>query len=124
MLPFNVQFKTGLPVYEQVIYAVDKALVAGQLESGDPFPSVRKLSKELKISPNTAQKVVYTLKQDGLLEVVPGIGTVVSHNYSPSKKDCSKLLGEKIEILVVEAKKLNLSLVQVIKSIEKHWKEL
>ena len=110
MLPFAIQFRPGQPVYEQVIYAVHKAIVTGQIKPGDPFPSVRQLSKELKINPNTAHKVVAHLKQDGLLVVEPGRGTFVSQNHLPSESDRTDLLGDKIEVLVVEAKKLGMTI--------------
>ena len=103
MLPFAVQFKPGQPVYEQVIFAVHKALVTGQLKSGDAFPSVRALSKELKINPNTALKVVAHLKQDGLLVVQPGRGTFISETLVPSEHDREArpvVLGEIIEAYV------------------------
>ena len=51
---------------------------AGQLQAGDRFPPVRVLSQELKINPNTAQKVLTTLVERGLVEVHPGIGTTVA----------------------------------------------
>ena len=78
MIPFRVAFKPGASLYEQVVYAAKKALVSGQLRAGDPFPSVRMLSAELKINPNTAHKVVTQLLNEGLLEVMPGTGTVVA----------------------------------------------
>ena len=58
MIPFRVAFEPGIALYEQVVYAAKKAVVSGQLRAGDPFPSVRELSKTLKINPNTAHKVV------------------------------------------------------------------
>ncbi len=124
MLPFAIQFRPGLPVYEQVIYAVHKALVTGQIKPGDPFPSVRQLSKELKINPNTAHKVVAYLKQDGLLEVEPGRGTFVSRNHLPSESDRTDLLGDKIEVLVVEAKKLGIARESVQGALDRHWEKL
>src|SRR5436305_974798 len=54
MLPFSIDLKAGLPVAEQILFAVKKAVVGGQLVAGDKFPSVRVLSQELKINPNTA----------------------------------------------------------------------
>ena len=58
MIPFRVTFRAGAPLYEQVVYASVKAMVCGQLRPGDAYPSVRVLSRELKINPNTAHKVV------------------------------------------------------------------
>ena len=55
-----------------------RAVVSGQLRAGDRFPSVRALSQELKVNPNTAQRIVALLVEAGLLAVEPGIGTVVT----------------------------------------------
>ncbi|HZP60561.1 MAG TPA: GntR family transcriptional regulator, partial [Opitutaceae bacterium] len=73
MLPFTVEFRPGEPVYEDVMYAVKKAALSGQLAAGERFPSVRTLSQELKINPNTAHKVVAALVTEGILTVQPGI---------------------------------------------------
>ena len=78
MIPFRVPFRTGISLFEQIVYASKKAMVSGQMRPDDPFPSVRTLSKELKINPNTAHKIVAHLVSEGLLETRPGIGTVVA----------------------------------------------
>jgi GntR family transcriptional regulator len=124
MLPFRVELKTGLPVYEQVVYAVKKALVTGQLLSGETFPSVRTLSQELKMNPNTAHKVVMTLVSEGLLEVKPGIGTVVAQALTATRGQRSLILNEEVERLVVEAKNLSLDLKEVLEAVKKHWNGL
>jgi GntR family transcriptional regulator len=124
MLPFAVHFKPGLPPYEQVVYAVTKAIVTGQLNPGDKFPSVRVLSQELRINPNTAHKVVAVLVNQGLLEVKPGIGTVVAHTPMSSPEQRSHLLKQEVERLVVEAKRLSLDLKDVLKSVQQHWNHL
>ena len=123
MLPFHIQFKTGMPVYEQVVFAVKKAIVSGQLKPGDRFPSVRQMSQELKINPNTGHKIVAALIQENLLEVMPGIGTLVSKNVPSSREQKKELLGEPLEQLVVEAKKLSLSLEDVEEALRNHWKK-
>jgi GntR family transcriptional regulator len=123
MMPFTVQFKSGQPVYEQVIFAVHKALVTGQMKVGDAFPSVRALSKDLKINPNTALKVVAHLKQDGLLVVEPGRGTFIGERLVPSEEDRDALLGTSVEALVVEARKLQLTLDEVITAVRGKWEE-
>ena len=78
MPQFSISLRSGVPIYEQVIYAVTRAIVNGEMQPGDPFPSVRALSQELKINPNTSHKIVAALIERGLLAVRPGIGTVVS----------------------------------------------
>ena len=121
MIPFRVQFQPGLPLYEQVVYAAKKASLAGQLRAGDPFPSVRAMSTALKINPNTAHKVQQNLMAEGLLEVLPGIGTVVSKRPVSTRAEKNELLQEELEQLVVEAKKLGLELNEVQKALAEHW---
>jgi len=124
MIPFRVSFQPGISLYEQVVYAAKKAMVSGQMRPGDPFPSVRTLSKELKINPNTAHKVIAQLISANLLETHPGVGTVVAALPEPTVQERTRLLGEEIEALVVEAKKLGLELDDMTASVVEHWKRL
>jgi GntR family transcriptional regulator len=124
MIPFRVDFRPGISLYEQVVYAAKKAMISGQMRPGDSFPSVRVLSKELKINPNTAHKVVTQLMAAGLLEARPGIGTVVAELPEARKIERTQLLGHEIEQLAVEAKKLGIPLAEVVASISEHWKKL
>ena len=124
MLPFSVSFKPGLSVHEQVVYAVKKACVTGQLRPGDPFPSVRSLSQDLRINPNTAHKVVGTLVGEGLLDVRPGIGTMVARAPAATRGQRRALLGEETERLVVEARKLSLELQEVLDAVRDRWERL
>ena len=124
MFPFRVELKPGLPVYEQVVYAVQKAVVKGQLKPGTRFPSVRQLSQELRINPNTAHKIVAHLTSEGLLQVQPGIGTVVQKPPRASSGDRSALLKDDLEHLVVEAKGLSITLSEITRALEQHWEKI
>jgi GntR family transcriptional regulator len=124
VLPFTVEFRLGEPVYEQVMYAVKKAVMSGQLEPGARFPSVRVLSQELKINPRTAHKIVAALTDEGVLAVQPGIGTVVMASTNGSSQDKTALLNDEVERLVVEADRLGLNEDQVIAALRKHWRKL
>jgi GntR family transcriptional regulator len=124
MLPFNVQFTQGRPVYEQVLFAAKKAIVRGQLKPGDPFPSVRVLSQELRINPNTAQKVSARLREEGLIEVKPGLGSVITENARALKSRKNELLEQELERLVVEAKQLKLTEQDLHDAIRNHWENL
>ena len=124
MLPFTVELRMGASVYEQLVYAVQRAIVSNQLSPGDRFPSIRMLSQELRINPNTAQKVVTRLVDQGLLAVQPGVGTVVARLPEPSPKERSVLLVHEVEQLVVEARRLSLTLDQVVDAVQRHWTRL
>jgi GntR family transcriptional regulator len=124
MLPFQLHFKTGIPAYEQVVYAVKKAIISGALKPGDRFPSVRAISQELRINPNTAHKVVAALVNEWLLEVRPGIGTIVAEVRPSTRQQRRELLGSEVERVVVEARNLQLGIQDVIEAIEQHWNRL
>lgn len=124
MIPFRVELRPGLPLHEQVAYAARRAIVSGQLRAGVAFPSVRALSRELKINPNTAHKVVGQLVAEGLLAPKPGIGTVVCAVPEATKGARAELLDEPLERLVVEAKRLGVGLEDVTEALERHWKRL
>ena len=124
MIAFRSTFRPGVPVYQQVVYAAKKAIIAGQMHPGDRFPSVGTLSQELKINPNTAHKVVTQLISDGLLEAHPGRGTVVADLPASTARERTQLLKGELEALVVEAKRLQIDLGDVQAALSEHWERL
>ena len=121
MLPFSISLRPGTPIHEQVVYAVRRAVVTGQMRAGDPFPSVRALSQALKINPNTAHKIVGTLTEEGLLAVRPGIGTVVAESRAGGSAARRDVLEQDAERLVVEARRAGVPLKDVMAAIRRHW---
>ncbi len=124
MLPFPISLVPGESPYRQVVYAATKAVVSGVLPSGSPFPSVRELSQALKINPNTAHKVVAELVRNGVLEVLPGVGTVVATGAESSAAEKRALLSKPVEQLVVEAMRLGLEEQDVVQAVASRWREL
>ena len=124
MIPFRISFESGVPVHEQLAFAARKAIVSGQLRPGDPFPSVRALSKAMKIHPNTAHKVITQLTAEGLLGVRPGIGTVVLEAPASTRGERGRLLGREVEQLAVEAKRLGLTIDDLHAAIDEQWRRL
>jgi GntR family transcriptional regulator len=124
MIAFRLTLQPGLPVYLQIVYAAKKAIIMGQMRPGDRFPSVRTLSQELKINPNTAHKVVTQLIADGLLEVHPGRGTLVVELPPSTARARAQLLKVQLEALVIEAKRLQMDLGDVQAALSEHWKRL
>lgn len=124
MIALRLTFQPGVPLYQQVVYAAKKALISGQMRPGERFPSVRSLSQELKINPNTAHKVITQLISEGLLEAHPGLGTVVAKLPASSARERSQLLRGELEALVVEAMKLKMNLAEVQQALLDHWQRL
>jgi GntR family transcriptional regulator len=124
MLPFAVTLRPGESPYRQIVYAATKAVVSGELTPGSPFPSVRELSQALKINPNTAHKVIAALVRDCLLEVRPGVGTVVSTGRRATAAERRALLSSEVEQLVVEARRLGLTRTDIVTAVADRWATL
>jgi GntR family transcriptional regulator len=119
MLPFTVKLLDGSPVSDQLVLAVRKAILTGQLAKGEEFPSVRTLSQELRISPTTAHKVVAELKDQGYLASRPGIGMVITIPTLPSRDERIRHLQPACQDLLKEAVELNLELEDVIEALRR-----
>lgn len=124
MLPFSIELRPGLPVSEQILFAVKRSVVAGQMRPGDKFPSVRVLSQELRINPNTAHKVVAALVREGVLVTTPAVGSIVADPMAGGPRERAELLGADLERLVVEARKLGLSLDELNSGVAAQWRRL
>ena len=121
MLPFPVVIQPGESPVKQVVFAASKAILAGVLRAGDPFPSVREMSEALKLHPNTVQKVVAELARDGFIVVRPGVGTVVTAGPRAPDPDRLRVLDDSVEQLVVEARRLGLGREELVSAVDASW---
>ena len=119
MLPFSLQFQDGVPVSDQILRAVRKAVLTGQLVEGDGFPSVRVMSQALKVSPTTAHKVVSQLKAAGYLASRPGIGMVVTRPTLPVRDERLDLLSPACREILDEAQELDLGYEDVLEAMRR-----
>jgi GntR family transcriptional regulator len=101
---FQVNYKSGKPVYLQLVDQVKSAAATGTLRTGEALPSIRPLAEELRVNRNTIAKAYTELENQGVIETIPGKGCFVKANESPLRKDVRrKLLVEEIDQLVVQA---------------------
>jgi GntR family transcriptional regulator len=101
---FQVDFKSGKPVYLQLVDQVRYAAASGALRPGDPLPSIRPLAEELRVNRNTIAKAYTELESQGVIETVPGKGCFLKENNSPFTKQVrQKLLLTEVDEAVVMA---------------------
>ena len=124
MVPFKFKFTAGESIFDQVVFAAIKSILAGELKAGEAFPSVRALALDLKIHPNTAHKVVQHLIQERWLTMQPGVGTVVAQPPKARAGDRKRLLEDEVEKLVVEALRVGAGLGEVQQAVEDTWTDL
>lgn len=121
--PFRIDLKPGKPISDQLVYAVEKAIISGLLRPGAKFPSIRAISQDLRIHPNTTQKAITVLVDEGFLQVLPGIGTIVSQTL-PAASRSTEAIKSEAESLVLQAKRMRLDLADLQHILEIQWKKL
>jgi len=101
---FQVDFKSGKPVYLQLVDQVRYAAASGSVRPGDPLPSIRPLAEELRVNRNTIAKAYTELESQGVIETIPGKGCFLKENNSPFTKQVrQKLLLAEVDEAVVMA---------------------
>ena len=101
---FQIDFKSGKPVYLQLVDQIRYAAASGALRLGDPLPGIRPLAEELRVNRNTIAKAYTELENQGVIETVPGKGCFLKENTSPFTKQVKhKLLLTEIDEAVVTA---------------------
>lgn len=79
---FLLNPKSKLPLYEQLVEQLRKQIVLGNAAPGSPLPSVRQLSVELGVNPNTIQKAYREMEQEWLIVSLPGRGSFVTSDVA------------------------------------------
>lgn len=113
-----IDYKDRRPIYEQIVDKVEELIIKGVLQPDSQMPSVRALSVELSINPNTIQKAYAELERRGFLYSVKGKGSFVCFQESMLEEK-SRKIKEEIRKNIEEAKLLHISedeLVALVKA--------
>ena len=100
----QLNFKSGKPVYLQVVDQVKAAAASGALRTGEPLPSIRPLAEQLRVNRNTVAKAYTELEGQGVIETIAVRGCFLKENHSPFRKDIRlKMVAEEIDAAIVQA---------------------
>jgi GntR family transcriptional regulator len=100
----QLNFKSGKPVYLQVVDQVKAAAASGALRTGEALPSIRPLAEQLRVNRNTVAKAYTELEGQGVIETIAGRGCFLKENHSPFRKDIRlKMVAEEIDAAIVQA---------------------
>ena len=106
----QLNFKSGKPVYLQVVDQIKSAAASGGLQAGESLPSIRPLAEELRINRNTVAKAYAELENQGVIETIAGKGCFVTQNHSPFKKAVrDKMLADDVDAAIVQAHHLQVN---------------
>lgn len=114
---------SSIPLFEQIKNGIKENILCGELRDGEQLPSVRVLSKELKVSILTVKKAYDELSEEGFIEIRQGLGTFVGKNNDALKmEEKQKLLEEKISEMIDISKEVRLGKKELMELIEYMYK--
>lgn len=118
-MQFQLNFKSGKPVYLQLVDQVKSAAASGAVLAGEPLPSIRPLAEQLRVNRNTVAKAYAELESQRVIETVAGKGCFIRETATPFKKDARiKLLTEEVDQAVVQAHHLQVTKADFLKLAE------
>ena len=98
-----------VPIYEQIVDQVKAQIISGELKEDDNLPSVRTLSKELRISALTVKKAYDSLEQEGFTVTIHGKGTyVAAANIEMMMEEYRREVEEELTEVIRKAKRYGL----------------
>ena len=105
----QIDFKSGKPVYLQLVDQIRYAAASGGLRTGEPLPSIRPLAEELRVNRNTVAKAYAELENQGVIQTIPGKGCFLKEvNSLLTKSARNDLLVQEIDRAVVAAHHLQI----------------
>ena len=127
-LILQIDFRSGLPIYTQIVNQVQAQVVGGVLQPGDQLPTVRALAEELRVNFNTVARAYRILDEERIISTQQGRGTYITE--IPPPKVSEKIRRESLETLahryISEAMRLEFSkseIRQIVNDQLKVWNE-
>ena len=109
-MQLHIDFKSGTPVYLQLVDQIRHAAASGGLRAGEPLPGIRPLAEELRVNRNTVAKAYAELESQGVIENIQGKGCFLKEVGSPLTKTArNDLLIQEIDRAIVAAHHLQIS---------------
>jgi GntR family transcriptional regulator len=126
-LLLHIDFRSGLPIYTQIVNQVQAQVVGGLLKPGDQLPTVRALAEELRVNFNTVARAYRILDEARIISTQQGRGTYITDVPPPNVSE--RLRRESLEALtqryISEAMRLEFSkseILQMVKDQLKSWR--
>lgn len=127
-LMLQIDFRSGLPIYTQIVNQVQAQVAGGALKPGDQLPTVRSLAEELRVNFNTVARAYRILDEARIISTQQGRGTYITE--IPPPRVTERLRRESLHVLTEryldEALRLEFSKEEIRKTINEQlesWKD-
>ena len=121
---FHISTASRLPIYQQLAQQIREAIARGELQPEGGLPSVRQLSRDLVVNPNTVARAYTELEREGLLVSRPGRGIFVAqprNDLTRAARD--RRLSELLDRWLTEAVHLGFSADEVLRLVAQRVRE-
>lgn len=114
-----LNYMSMVPIYEQIMGYMKSAIISGELQSGEPLPSVRTLAVDLKISALTVKKAYDRLEEDGFIVTVHGKGSFVAQTDSSLADEARRREAEnRLSVAIDTVRSAGLSNEEILSLVE------
>jgi GntR family transcriptional regulator len=122
MLLLDLNTGDGRPIYGQIAERVKFAVAGGVLRAGELVPSVRELSKQLVVNPNTVARAYRDLQSEGLLESVRGMGLQVAEGaVERCRIDRREIVRQRLRQAILEARQSSMDPAEIAVILREEW---
>ena len=122
MILLDLSAVDNRPIYGQIADRVKFAVAAGVLRPGDLVPSVREMSKQLVVNPNTVARAYRELQNDGLIEPVRGTGLQVAEGAAEKCREARSLfVRDRLRAAIDEARQTKLDAAEIEAILHEEW---
>jgi GntR family transcriptional regulator len=124
----ELDFRSGIPIYLQVVERIKERLAAGQLKPGDQLPTVRSLALEMRVNFNTIARAYRIMDDSGIISTQQGRGTYILEVPSPEVSESIRLkaLEDLTQRYLTDAERLGVSPEELDVALNKQvtqWKQ-
>jgi len=119
----TLKFDENLPIYIQIMDYIKKKVIIGEIKEGGKLPSVRELSNELKVNPNTISRVYQELEREGLTYTQRGMGTFITEDQETLLNLKKTMAKEIVSKFIYQIKELHLNKDEILDLIGEEMKE-
>ncbi|SHH57645.1 GntR family transcriptional regulator [Clostridium grantii] len=113
----NIVFNDKEPIYTQIINYIKKSIVSGELQGGEKLVSVRELSQNFKVNPNTIQRAYTELEREELAFTKRGMGKYVTEDKEIIKKLKKNMAKNILNNFIIEMKELGFESKDIIEIV-------
>ena len=122
---FQINYKSGKPIYLQVVDQIKAAAASGALHPGEALPSIRPLAEDLRVNRNTIAKAYSELENLGVIETLPGRGCFLKENHAALRKEVRReMLVEEIDQAIVQAHHLQVPREEFLSLVQERFEAL